>query len=572
MATWSLAVLLGGTDITARLVGELDIDAERGAARVCGLYYRPAGSVAPRDLEGLTLTIDLTTNTAGTVRRFTGRVFRVKANSESGVVYVMGQDSLKAQANGATLATLQTWCPLGLYHEAVFGPRTTGWNQLRDLASTSGGTVECGPTDAPRANPLRVTGPADLTYTKYLAGSLEEGSLDLDGLVNSCVITFAWRHTRLWSRPHTLAWNWGIEWCDLVYGGEAYWQNQWLLPQVSEVQSFDGKAGWSFQTSRQLSGGDPLGPGFNGEYLPVSDNYDCGNGPFVWINKEEDSPQSLTRFGVRLERRGVQAVTRTYTLTLACAASIARYGTRTATDQASGETPYDPAGWVESQGSGVPADGVSGWANNGIGDRQLDVVDEADMDAAMRCILQHRRDAMRASHRRPLAWVVPLALECELTSTVTLDSARVSAGPGRVHRITDRLTFPSSGNGYQGRAVTRIELHLSRSQYGTQTDDALDPPAAPATLPTHTPHASTTNLANHIGNWSGAPAWNDEGMIGWRANRLTYTGGGTPNPYPSTGFNFDLPDIEEEMTNEVLGTTAATYAVAIDHETLTGGD
>lgn len=578
MATWTLTVTLGGTDITARLVQELQIDAERGAARVCGLYYRPTGPVAPRDIEGLPLTIDFTANGGGPVRRFTGRVLRAKHNSETGVVYVTGQDSLKAQANGATLATMQTWCPLGLYHEAVFGARTTGWEQLQDLASTSGGTVECGPDDVPRANPLRVTSAADVTYTKYLVGTLEEGSLDYENLVNTCDITVEWRFTRIWSRPHTLNWDWGIEWCDRVYPdttGDQYWQNQWELPTLSEVQGFDGKAGWSFR-----SGGTGLSApgddvGFAAQFLPASGWYDCGSGPFAW-EVTGDGINSLTSFRIRLERRGAQTVTRTYNLTLSCAASIARYGEHSATDQASKDVEYDSTAWTEGQGGGPLADMDA----NGIGDQYQDQVDEADCEAAIACILAYRRDAMRATHRRPLAWQVPLALDVELDSTVALASALVVAGPARVHRLTDQITFPSSGNDYQAKATTKIEVRLSRSQAGAQDDDTLTAPAAPDTLPTHTPHASSTDLGNHIGWWLDAPDWDDENMLGWRANRVYFAESEfCPDPddcYPTkkytAGWNFDLPDIEAEMTDEVTGSATAAYAVAIDHDTLTGGE
>jgi hypothetical protein len=314
MATWSLTVLLDGANITARLLGELEIDAERSAARVCSLYYRPAGSVAPRDLEGLTLTIDLTTNTAGTVRRFTGRVLKVKTTSETGVVWLMGADSFKGQANGASLATLQTWCPDGLYHEAIFGPRVTGWRQLQDLASTSGGTVECGPDDAPRANPLRVLGASpDVTFTKYLKGSLEEGSLDMDAVLNTAVLTLKWAYTRLWSRTHTLEWDWGLtDFCSRIHPegaeGQAYHQNPWELPTVAEVQAFDGKAGWAFQIGRQgFATGD--GVGFNPAYLPATGWYDCDPGGsesrFKW-GLTEDNLTSLTHFNVTLERRGAR--------------------------------------------------------------------------------------------------------------------------------------------------------------------------------------------------------------------------------------------------------------------------
>lgn len=593
MSTWSVRVLLDSVDVSARLLGELRIDAERAKSRVCSLSLVPSAAMRaanlwlPRDLEGRPLTIDIRVDSGAWVRRFTGRVLRAPRDPLTGVLALMGQDTRKAQANAADLPTILGWCAAGggLYHEAIFGPRQTGMRQLDDVASTTWGTVECGPDDAIRWNSWATAATPGRTYARYLKGTLTEGTLDLDALVNRWTITFQWRYTRIWSRGHAVSWDWGNEWCDRRYpapDGQRYWQNPWGLPDLSDVQALDGAAGWRIRAGRQTTiySGEPAP--FAYEMLPGSGWYDCdGLGGslvdgsiFRWEISEAGRLESLTSFRVEMERHGAQDVERTYTLTVECPASIARYGARTGTETASGQTPYDATAWLDSAGSGTPP----GYRSNGIGDACLDLVSEAEVEAAGACYLRAKAFDIRRTHRAAVSFEQPLDPAVELTSTVRLEQAGHVAVQAPVSRLVDILTFPCQANGYQGRAITALTLAVSRSAAGAQTDDDLLLPPAPDTDPTHTPHAGTTTLQTHVGRWPGCPDWDDDAMVGWRTNRsvrFPARTGTPPDPDPEEyveGWNFSLPDIEAEMTDAVSGTTSATYSISVPHDEWTGGD
>jgi hypothetical protein len=602
------SVTLGGADISARLTGTLRVERNRGVAGVATLYYRAAGAVSEADIEGLAVVIsgavDCALYTVSSSPLFSGRVTTARRSLDRGVWYLLCTDSLREQANAADLATLRGWLgETGYWSRRLFGERSTGYRQLQDLAGTTYGTVQCSASDVPGWTSWDPAALTTLTLSDCL-GTPEEQSADLSGLVNRVNLTLDWTHPRVWRREITVGWNWaaglggGDPWRDFVapadggVQGRRYWQNPWPLPTPAEVYAIDGAAGWSL-----LLGNTVSGVGFAAQYIPQTGWYDVsyiGGGEqissraglsaltgdsLVW-RPTGSLASALKQFSVDMERRGSQDVTRRYVITLQATDSVNRFGGRELTETLQLGEDHDTSAYEAAQGSADRSvryqreDGTT--VSVSVTASYQDLVDtEAEAEALLAAI-RSRAYHILAGHRRQLRVRVPLAPQIGHGHAIALDGAAgvtVSALP--VQCVLHEIVFPASANGGRLSAVTTLTLARSYCATPTVSSSDLDAPAAPDTGWTHSQsHPSSFSLTNYIGGNAGVPDWDEATMDqGWIANRVRDIGEvveeGDPTEYPVQGWRFQLPDIEDEMTDPHSGETSETLTIAVPHAPLT---
>jgi hypothetical protein len=200
-------------------------------------------------------------------------------------------------------------------------------------------------------------------------------------------------------------------------------------------------------------------------------------------------------------------------------------------------------------------------------------------DLLLAAIHRARRGILAAHRATTLTWISPVRPDLDLTHTVRLHSARLTA-QGKVARLAHRLDLD------RGTAETAVTLALSR-RYGTEevldtTPDAA--PAPPATLPAPPAAGAAPRMVRdtQLGGRLDSPPYRPEreGYSGnyqvverydpsaaWYAAAADgATERGAPL-YP-VRFTVDLPEIEPALREPASAEAALEYLVAVPDDLL----
>ena len=138
---WSAIVTIGGADWSARVLGDIRIDAEEGAARVADLSVRPLieTEFTIADWVGTAVLIDIadmsTGSPASVSRLFTGVIDTPDLDLKSGIVSLRCTDDLQNVVDGMTVEAIDAAIPGGYASPVVFDPAARGWAHSQDRKS-----------------------------------------------------------------------------------------------------------------------------------------------------------------------------------------------------------------------------------------------------------------------------------------------------------------------------------------------------------------------------------------------------------------------------------------------------
>lgn len=522
---WTLALIVGGVDVTSLLSGSVEIDREEGAAGVASfsLFY-PVGEAVPVELITQAITIDYITETGGVMsqaRRYTGFVTEPAWDPVSRLMRIDCSDRVQFRVEAMPLEQIDALVG-GYWSVDLFEPAEgrSRWDYALERLGTRPVSLDCS-----REGELRVSSwyATEAPAFVFAAGSTVYQSVEvelaqLSAATNRVELEFSYRYSRLWQRNQRYSW--------LVPAGNfCNWRiNTHDLPTIDMIES------------AATDGGQTM---INPDYvlLPPSAPDPCFTGA-PWINNFTDLLVSAAWTGAR---RWTQTVTETYRFALATPAGEIEGAQTVARDSASLQIEADRIeAWTDDPIKG----GVSGYD---------DVHDEARRQAAGLCALHQARVTIIDAHRRTtVSWAVPTSqvLACDLTHTLRLEDGM--RAQGKCRRVVDSFDLLS------GLALTTLSIAVMRG--GGVSDPLVVParlglaPADPGGAPIDAP---TDALPSQIGGLSTSPEY-DPTRDGFSGNYTAIDNDVGQEPYPR-----DMRATAREIPAEVRDEAALTADVLI---------
>lgn len=464
-AVWSAVVTIAAVDVSARIVGDIRVEASEGAARIAELTIRPAPGTgfAIADWSGKTLTIDVVDMSTGVAtnsrRLFTGIIDTPTLDLDMRTINLMATDNLQNQLEALSAASIDTLVPGGYHSPVIFDPAARGWSRAQDRLATVPASLDLSPQNtfrlsdwAPRASPNIL-----FTDDHILDGSLQTAQSSRHQLVNRVDIDFAYRF------PRVKAEGYEIEDSYVTLGSiSAHAQaGNWWLTRAA-VESAIGASGGAIVSISYTD----LPTFAVGSWTPGPSDYLLCMGYTALVSFEY-----------------TQTIEEQHAITVSAPNSIAAVGTLR--DRLTGalEGEYPPVEAVEhsmllyakSLSSIPPKNRASVLAGHTT---SADVTLTQDTnrdaaDAAMETLIAIAKTRIWASHRRnTVSADVALNPDVDLPQTIEIDCSRLQAR-GKCQSVTHTLS-PQSGE-----AITRFTLAIC-SVAGTGISHPETPTAAPA--------------------------------------------------------------------------------------------
>lgn len=542
---WSARVLLAGSDVSARVLGQADVDAEEGAARVARFTLIPVtGSVNPVAWTGQTVSIDLVRVIGGVnvyARLFTGRVDIADYDATTGLVDFSCTDDMQNRVATLEVADIDALCG-GLWHAGVHGQIDDRWAYAQQRMASRPASLDADPHGG-----LRVTDWAGGSLWRTFSGSADiiDGSLRLDlprrsEITNVVRADLQYRYHRLRERRAYGSYSQSAFDANTLANGGQYPTYETLAGAVQST-------GWQILTDA---------------YTPAPETIPFGEG-FLRTNAG-----GVSNYTGLLVQRYAQPVTENQTLRLVATASV----------DANGEIPRDLRGtlastWDPQDWEADPA--LDPEAYPGEVDYAPDAP-RSEADALAVCLLNIGTTRILADHRHTTVTAAVRCLpECDLDKVVAFDTDTLTA-QGKVARVRHRLGA--------GSATTEITLALSgiaAAGIVTPSDlaapDPVEPdvPADTYTAPAfgfYTPRTQsyTTSLSGWLTNTPDTLLL--EGFVDEDGNDYSKTVANpyfTATEYPVTGFRVFSDAVADERRGAIETTAEVEYLVAIPEDTLT---
>jgi hypothetical protein len=550
-ARWRPVVTLGGVDVSERVVGQIDVEAAEGEARIASFSMRAAaGTLLLPDWTGKPVEISIAKQeadgSASDVRRlFTGVVDVPSYDLATHVVQFDCTDQRQEVIGNTPREWIDTNVA-GYYSDAVSGaPADTLGYALARLASVPA-SLDLDAWQSPRVTAWALPDPADLTFDEsdILDGSLQLQLASRADLRNEITTGLQYRFPRLRARVITAQFERTID---------DYTLQALDIPSRAMIeQALSGLGGWSPLGAISFVGIDP------GAYESAG----TGGSIFTVISIT-DAPNLALGFSASYYSRWVQSVTEDYSITVRAQASVDAIGyARESLDAATLDAPFDDAGWLDDPATEPELDLPS------IGDVALDYAtagaDRAAATAAIEALVAQAKTAALASHRTSRASAaVAIRPDIDLDRRIEIDTP-VLVTAGKVSRVAHRMDLQ------EGSAVTEFDVAISGfNAVGLQDDDEPDAPAAP-TDPTPAPGSAqlAAEIGLYIGQTTASAPYDQDVMIGFTTNAKAGADYDFSAPAYPLAMSIGAPEIEAAVRDPITLTAAATYAVAIPQDPL----
>ncbi|MER2624530.1 MAG: hypothetical protein ABTS22_11420 [Accumulibacter sp.] len=484
---WSAIVLLDGADVSARVVGDIRIDAEEDSARIAELTLRPTGGTtfAIADWVGKSLTIDIADVSSGSAtdvqRLFTGIVDTPTLNLDLRTIAIRATDNLQNLVEAMDAAAIDAEIPDGYHSPVIFDPAARGWSRAQDRLSTVPQSLDLTP-----AGVMRVTdwAPAVSPAMSFTAAHLLDGSLAVSlssrhSLVNRVDVDFGYRFPRVKAEGWPLSYSYVDETnIDTFVDGS----NQFLTRAA--VEDAIEAAGGTVESITYTA----LPSTTIGSWVPGPQDYLLCMG-----------------FDAVVSFDYAQMIEEQHSITVSAPNSIAAVGTLS--DRMSGalEGQYPPIPTAEAamllyrnaisgippQDTATPSSGYTTAANVTL----TADTDRAAANAAMETLIAAAKVRIWASHRRnTVSARVALNPGIDLDKTIDLADTGLHAR-GKCSRLSHVLS-PDTGE-----ATTEFSVAIC-SVAGTGVSHA----ETPTTAPTGSSPASTTLTGSATADYNYGPS------------------------------------------------------------------
>ena len=436
---WRVLITLAGVDVSARLTGEVMIDAEENAAAIAEFTLLPEpGPINADQWIGAAVIIESVVDEAPPERLFTGTVDVPKYDIQTGLTRFQCTDGLQQRFEAMTRNEIDGKVA-GYWSPYVFDARADGWEYAQDRMSTNYYSF-----DADRFGDIGYfylmggQGP-DFVFddSNYVAGSLEVDLPSHRDLINRVDLTIECRYTVFLETQANVSWGWPYK------PGDA---PGWPVPSPSAAQSAAASVGYLNAFSYQEFPATGL---FEIASWNPASSVDIASGNFVsWVN--ERPSETCFSFSAIAARRAAVEVTWKAHYRYELTESINRYGVCSKDETVSFDmTAPSPEGWERFESDAVSPD----WPSSLLESKPLLPV-SFDIKAYRKAYYTLRRlhhtDVLRA-HRARVRFDVAFKPGIDRHKFVRLDSSQVTAS-GKVFRYVHRL------NTEAGTAVTELIL------------------------------------------------------------------------------------------------------------------
>lgn len=588
---WRAVVRLGGADVSARLTGTIEVEAEESAARVASFSIAPvAGAVPVTAWVGKTVEIDFAQQAAdgsavNAVRLFTGVVDVPDYDLASGVTRFTCTDLLQESLDRATREQIDALVG-GRWSAAVSGEVATNWDYAQARLASLPSALELDAWRSPRVTPWAAKAAPDVTLSE---GDLIDGSAAIrfanrSALRNRRTVSFTYRYPLLQKRGIGRGYKYPFWLGEIVSNG-------YDIPTREMVrQALDG-TGWDVagEINYDPVPGVPSGVAygdaavFTGKVvvplfgIPVTT--DDGKTAF-WSVAQDVAEQLCFGYTARLVKRWAQSIDETYTITVSAPASIAQLGTVSDDASAALDNAFDTSAW-EAGPAGTSGGNMLDWGlgaadplpevvDPGVGHVATEyagnpAADRAAANAAIETMIAQARTAIIGAHRQHAVEAeLAIAPTLDLVHTVRIATPRLTA-KGKLRVVRHRMDIES------GTAVSGIVVALSRTEaVGVQPDDPIVVPSPP---PAETP-AFAVGAGAVVSTWIGrsidTPINLPSNAAGFFTNLANLN---SPN-YDPTAATYpvqlivEAPEIEAESRDNKTIEIAASHAVAIPEDEL----
>jgi hypothetical protein len=570
-ATWSLAVVVDGVDLSARCTDAVTVEATEGTARVASFVFVPGtGVVSWTAYMGRAVVITYTLRDAlGDIVYerdvFHGVVELAEYDLNANLMRLRCTDGLQKDIDALDRNAIDLLTPGALYIErgddeldgyAYLGERlkTLQASLDKDVA----GTLVL--TDwAPQTTP-------DLTITD---ADLYDGTLGIEvqrgrSATNQVTVSIGYRYERYHERHATGGWHWsngiGDTFCD--------WLDETTeLPDRAMIRSALESTGWVVL-------------GLATDKLSPSGTYACPPwGPGQFMISEELRQQLAFGSEWVLGLRFTQQITEQYELTVQAPASIAQIGESTITLREALDNAIEHEAWgyeTDKTAHGMiaasvrtdPEQGGRQLADNGdwFEDRiDIGPFPRAQADKALEMLLAMAAARIAEGHRNnAIVWDMPANPSIERYHSIAVATSRVT-GRGKVRDVRHEFNITN------GARTTTVRIAIS-SAHGsaTFTPEALTIPAPPETGavdPTGETPVSGMGKPRftQIGGRIDSPDYDDDvdGFAGNYSNVQEES-----EPYPRR-FAVTAPAVEDEARQAQSFTRAQSYQIAVREDPFT---
>lgn len=537
---WRVVVLVDGVDVSARLTGEVDVDALEGSSRVASFAVAQAGT-DELGWSGRTVKI-YTARGDGSEQRlqFSGRIDTPTIDLASRVAAFDCVASVQAACANAPFAELASLIG-GRHAPSVFGDALDGWQYASAMIRTVPAALETGPTGALRVVPWAAGAP-DVTFARAVDGSVRLSLQSWADLRNVVELEYQYRYPLLHQRLR------GLRWDHLPQPVVAQ-LDLWYPSRETVQQAVDSVSGWVPSV-------------VNFEAVPAgSYNFGTlGGTPIIHNVPPDVAPLLCLGASVSFRARWRQSKTERYVVRARNAASVARYGAAVEAQVAGAlESVFDDEGWEDRPRA-------AGEVSQVVPYEQSPATSLAAAAEGLQTVVDMARTTVLARARlTELAFALPLQPDLDLIHTVRLTDVQGVTATGKARQVRHRLNLGS------GRAVTEVVLAISgQGVVGVQPYTPPVAPDAPEVVPTEAAQGLDNFKADTwYGGEKDSPPYDPETMFGFTTNRRLFPSPDDPQydienaeQYP-VGFSIRSAQIEAAARDPIDETVEATYDVVV---------
>lgn len=516
-STFSVYVEVGGNDLTDRLIGTVDIDAEEGAARVASFtVILETGAFEPDQWINLPVVVDYLQG-GQAFRVFTGIVDLPELSLEDNRVTFSCTDNLQDRFEGRGRESIeQQFANTGArWSQAVFGEYEDSAQFADDLLSTLSASADLD------RNGLLVFGQWYAAGYDFLFADAEvfPESIAVEWGSRRDIITqvdISVEYTYQFFRERNQRYSW-----EYPRSFGQYLEENSSLPTSDMIERAASADGW------RLLGKVAY------ERLPESGEYSLPSGGTTnWSISDEVRLQLATAADFTIRKRWIQDVRESYSVTVRSPANQARFGELKDELAVTLDTSIDETGFDEFesepmlQAEAIGSD--TAWSSFSLAER----------DGALETAVARAGVIIQESMREnTVAFKTLIQPELERFHFVRLSSLKVTA-QGKVRRVRHQIDLDA------GSALTDVELAIFRGEAaagGTLSYNGLDY--------SETGEGRFTALNTVLQNFEGnvpepGPAY--QGYVGNYVSQLN----NVPNPFEER-FAILTPEITEQSRDPV---------------------
>jgi len=545
---WTATVMLSGADVSARITGEIEVEAEEGAARIATFALVPAGGpVDPFVWVGATVVIDAG---FGVQRRiFTGVVETPEYDPITTITRFRCTDGLQGKLDQMMRAQIDTLIG-GEWSHVIFDFGSVGQAYADEQLSTVAAAVECDAQGAPRRTLWAAKSSPDVTLTEaeIFDESLSISLAGRSGIKNRFKLAVEYRYPIIKER------RWNYRWDhpdDSLY---KIMQHSPTFPTREHVTGAIDGCNWHLVESHY-------------KQLPVQQWWQPAGGSWaLWIISPETRDSLVWGFGALFAMRYHQEATEKWSVVVESPDSIAQLGA--IEEEVSVGLAVDAADEIAEWEKDYAREPIlpvlgEGEAVKSLTEQEID--GRPVFEAASRCAVARATVAILAAHRSTRVGAsIVFDGRRDLAETIRINTSPILA-KGKVSRLRHRLDIDS------GAAVTELEIAISTiAATGLPASDPIEiPPEAPKPeSPTAKPSALRSMGDTFVSSGQPAPAL-IEFPNGYIGRDVKETAGKDETEFPPTEFRITPPDIPDDDRDPLdLEQASSTFRVAIPQDQL----